>query len=104
MLESAIDRLVPHTQGSAVKPEKLLIEINSSVEFPTGIKGRFPEKYLEMPREIIEACLIHHQKYFPVEDKGGNLANAFIGIRDGISEFIEPVRKGYEKVLVARLE
>ncbi len=103
-LRKAIDRPLSRSDGSAVKNEKLLEEVNNSLEFPTGIKGEFPQKYLEMPREVIEACLIHHQKYFPVEDEDGKLMNCFIGVRDGISEYINPIRKGYERVLIARLE
>ncbi|MFC2061132.1 glycine--tRNA ligase subunit beta [Elusimicrobiota bacterium] len=103
-LDRAINRTLKYSNGCAVKPEKLMEEVNNSLEYPTGIRGEFPKQYLEMPREIIEACLIYHQRYFPVEDKDGNLLNYFVGVRDGISEFIEPIREGYEKVLVARLE
>lgn len=103
-LKATIDRALKYTSGHAVKYEKLLEEVNNSLEYPTGVKGEFPEKYLKMPREVIEACLIHHQKYFPVEDEDGNLLNCFVGVRDGISEFLVPIRSGYEKVLIARLE
>ncbi len=103
-LVSAIDRVLKYTPGYAVKKESLLEEVNNSLEYPTGVKGRFPEKYLKMPRVVIEACLIHHQQFFPVEDKEGNLLNYFVGVRDGISEYLEPIRKGYEKVLIARLK
>jgi len=104
VLKKAIERPLKYTSGYPVIKEELFEEINSSVEFPTGIRGKFDEKYLQMPREIIEACLVHHQRYFPVEDREGNLLNEFVGVRDGISENLETVRKGYERVLVARLE
>ncbi len=103
-LKNAVERPLRYTKGYPMQKDELLEEINNSVEFPTGIKGKFPEKYLRMPREIIEACLVHHQKYFPVEDKAGNLLNYFVGVRDGISEHLETIRKGYRKVLIARLE
>ncbi len=103
-LMRAIDRPLKYTDGYPVKREELLEEINNSVEYPTGVKGKFPERFLDMPRPIIEACLIYHQKFFPVEDKPGNLLNNFVGVRDGISEYLKPVRKGFEKVLIARLQ
>ncbi|MFH1416616.1 MAG: glycine--tRNA ligase subunit beta [Elusimicrobiota bacterium] len=103
-LKKAIDRPLSHSAGSAIKDEFLLEEVSSSLEFPTGIKGEFPAKYLDMPREVIEACLMYHQKYFPVESDDGDLMNCFVGVRDGISEHIDPIRRGYERVLIARLE
>ncbi|MEA3506063.1 MAG: glycine--tRNA ligase subunit beta, partial [Elusimicrobiota bacterium] len=103
-LQKAVRRPLKYTRGYPVEKSDLLQEINNSVEFPTGVKGTFPEKYLTVPREIIEACLVYHQKYFPVEDKEGNLMNYFVGVRDGISEYLETIRKGYQKVLIARLD
>ncbi len=104
LLVASLDRPLNHTMGYIVKNERLLEEVNNSLEYPTGIKGSFPEKYLKLPRIIIEACLVYHQKYFPVEDSKGNLLNYFVAARDGISEYIENIRRGYEKVLIARLE
>ncbi|MGM0441016.1 MAG: glycine--tRNA ligase subunit beta [Elusimicrobiota bacterium] len=103
-LLQAINRPLKYTTGYPVEREELLDEINNSVEYPTGVKGKFPKKYLDMPREIIEACLVYHQKFFPVENKQGKLMNYFVGVRDGISEYLEPIRRGYEKVLIARLK
>ncbi len=102
-LKKAIIRTLKYTNGRPTMKEELLRELNNSIEFPTGIRGKFPAQYLNIPREIIEACLIHHQKYFPVEDKEGNLLNSFVAVRDGISVNLEKIRKGYEKVLISRL-
>ncbi|MBN2408086.1 MAG: glycine--tRNA ligase subunit beta [Elusimicrobia bacterium] len=103
-LVKAIDRVLKYKDAVPIKDEGLLDEVNNLLEFPTGVLGEFPEKYLKLPREVTEACLMHHQKYFPVEDADGNLANLFVGVRDGISEYLDPIRKGYERVLIARLE
>ncbi len=103
-LENSIERTLKYSESSAEMLPDLLEEINNSLEFPTGVKGSFPEKYLSLPQEVIEACLVHHQKYFPVKDKQGRLLNSFIGVRDGISQDLDSIRRGYEKVLIARLE
>ncbi|MGM0568610.1 MAG: glycine--tRNA ligase subunit beta [Elusimicrobiota bacterium] len=92
------------SKSRIVKNEKLLEEINNSTEYPTAVKGKFSKKYLRLPRIIIEACLIYHQKYFPVEDEKNNLLNYFVAVRDGLGGHLDQIRKGYEKVLVARLE
>ncbi len=104
LLLASLDRPLKHTMGYIVKNEKLLEEVNNSLEYPTGVKGKFPEKYLKLPRIITEACLVYHQKYFPVQDSKGKLLNYFVAARDGISEYLDDIRKGYEKVLIARLE
>ena len=103
-LRKSIDRALKYTAGQPVITEELLGEVSSLLEYPTGIRGEFSEKYLKLPREVIEACLMYHQKYFPVEDEKGNLMNYFVGVRDGISEHLKSIKKGYEKVLIARLE
>ena len=103
-VKKAIERTLKYTSGCAVISNKLLEEVSNSLEFPTGVRGKFDKKYLRMPREIIEACLMYHQRFFPVEDSEGNIINNFVGVRDGISENLDLIRQGYEKVLVARLE
>ncbi len=103
-LKTAAARPLKYTRGYPDLKEELLEELVGSVEFPTGIKGSFPEQYLNLPREVIEACLVYHQRFFPVTDRDGNILNNFIGIRDGISQGLDEIRAGYEKVLVARLK
>ena len=104
VLLRSLERPLKYTMGSLVKNEELLEEVNNSLEYPAGVKGSFDKKYLNLPGIIIQACLTHHQKYFPVEDSEGNLLNCFVAARDGISEYLDGIRQGYEKVLVARLE
>jgi glycyl-tRNA synthetase beta chain len=84
--------------------EDLLEEVNNLVEFPTTFHGSFAEKYLEIPEEVLITSMKDNQRYFYVRDKAGKLVPAFIGVRNGNSEYIENVIKGNEKVLVARLE
>ncbi len=83
--------------------EKLLDEINFLVEFPSAVVGKFDEKFLQLPQEIIITCLEKNQKFFPLTDQKGKLTNYFVGIRNGPSEYQEIVREGYERVLSARL-
>ena len=56
-----------------------------------------------MPEEVIITPMESHQRYFPVRDKSGKLMNYFITVRNGNDYMIDNVRKGNEKVLVARL-
>lgn len=83
--------------------KELLNEIVNLVEYPTADMGHFDEKYLSLPEAVVTTPMKDHQRYFPVY-KNGKLFNAFIYVRNGDSKNIEIVRKGNEKVLVARLE
>ncbi len=89
--------------GRAVVDEDLLAEVANLVEFPTAFTGRFPDRYLELPREVVATPMKHHQRYFPVEGAGGRLLPCFVGVRNGGRDHMENVVAGNEKVLRARL-
>ncbi|MGX7030041.1 glycine--tRNA ligase subunit beta [Vagococcus zengguangii] len=84
--------------------EELLEEVNNIVEYPTAFAGKFDEKYLEVPEEVLIISMKEHQRYFEVRFQDGQLAPFFVAVRNGNADFIENVIAGNEKVLVARLE
>ncbi len=82
----------------------LLEEVTYLVENPTAVTGSFDRRYLELPREVLITTMQRHQRYFPVAAAGVETAALlpyFIGISN--SGRHEIVRRGYEKVLAARL-
>ncbi|SFL66565.1 glycine--tRNA ligase subunit beta [Salibacterium qingdaonense] len=83
--------------------EDLLEEVNNLVEYPTALYGKFEERFLELPEEVLITSMREHQRYFPVEDKNGKLLPYFVTIRNGNAEHLENVQKGNEKVIRARL-
>ncbi|WP_239253981.1 glycine--tRNA ligase subunit beta [Listeria ilorinensis] len=83
--------------------EDLLEEVNNLVEYPTVLDGRFEEKYLELPEEILITSMKEHQRYFPVFDQDDQLTAHFITVRNGNHEHLDTVVRGNEKVLRARL-
>ncbi|MGI5891575.1 MAG: glycine--tRNA ligase subunit beta [Bacillota bacterium] len=91
-------------QGGQVKPDpELLEEIVFLLEYPTALMGRFEEKYLHIPEELIITPMREHQRYFPVYDGNGSLMARFITVRNGDDNYLEVVAAGNEKVLKARL-
>ena len=80
----------------------LLEEVLNLVEYPYAIKGEFNKSYLELPEDIITITMETHQRYFPVKDKDGKLANKFVLIRNA-PVYSEAVKKGNEKVIEPRL-
>jgi len=87
--------------GTPVIPEELLDEVVNLVEYPCVIAGRFHEKYLKLPREVVETAMETHQRYFPVEKKG-ELLPYFLAIIN--THPSEDIKRNNEKVLTARLE
>ncbi|CAI2606770.1 Glycine--tRNA ligase beta subunit [Apilactobacillus kunkeei] len=82
----------------------LLEEVNNLVEWPTAFFGKFDEKYLQLPSEVLITSMKDNQRFFYVNNQNGNILPFFISVRNGNSEYIENVIAGNEKVLTARLE
>jgi glycyl-tRNA synthetase beta chain len=80
----------------------LLNTLVNLTEWPTPIAGTFDPEYLDLPKEVLTTVMRHHQKYFSVEQPGGNLAPQFIAVTntDGDPEGL--IRHGNERVLRAR--
>ncbi len=104
IINKAIAQVVRKTGGTILEDNKLVEEINFLLEYPTAILGKFPEKYLDLPKEVLITCMRHHQKYFCIVDKEEKLLPFFVALRNGTSEYLEVLREGLEKVLVARLQ
>jgi len=82
--------------------EELLAEIIAITEYPTPLLGRFDEKFLVLPPEVIITSMKEHQRYFPVY-KNGELTNAFVVVSNAYTDDFSKIIKGNEKVLRARL-
>ena len=82
--------------------EDLLKEIVAITEYPTALLGKFDEKFLELPPEVIITSMKEHQRYFPVY-KNGKLTNAFVVVSNAFTEDFSKIIAGNEKVLRARL-
>lgn len=88
--------------GKALIDESLLEEVTYLVEYPVAVEGSFDQAYLDLPQEVPITSMQHHQRYFPViEKESGRLLPHFIGISN--NRFHSNIRKGYTKVLQARL-
>jgi len=105
IISQGVLRLSREIDGFPLEDEDLLQEVTCLCEHPAPFLGRFDEKYLRLPREVLVTVMRHHQRYFPVVDKGGNVLPGFVGVRDGDPDFgMETVRSGNEWVIRARLE
>ena len=89
--------------GRAVLDEALLDEVTALVEWPVALAGSFEDGFLEVPAEALISSMQDHQKYFPVLDEQGALKPHFITIANLVSQDIDQVRAGNERVIRPRL-
>ncbi|MCX7828921.1 MAG: glycine--tRNA ligase subunit beta [Thermanaerothrix sp.] len=90
--------------GARVELDKDLVEENVNlVEYPVPFYGTFDRSYLDIPEEVLTTTMKKHQRYFPVRDRDGKLANFFVGVSNNQATVMQNVREGNERVLRARL-
>ncbi len=89
--------------GQRVRPNPDLLEtLVYLTEYPTPISGDFDPDYLRLPPEVLETVMLHHQKYFAVEDENGKLAAHFVAVANLNGDPDGVIRQGHERVLRAR--
>lgn len=86
----------------------LLDEVTNILEWPHAVVGEFGKDYLELPDTLIETIMVHHQRYFPVEEGSDSVTHAllpyFITVANNDRNEAEPqIKKGNERVIKARL-
>ena len=89
--------------SAALRSPELIEVVANMVECPTVGEGVFDEEHLSLPDVLLEAAMVEHQRYFPLE-KDGRLIPVFLFVVDRPPETLEKVRPGNERVLAARLE
>tara|TARA_B100001123_G_scaffold246587_1_gene275563 strand:- start:776 stop:2842 length:2067 start_codon:yes stop_codon:yes gene_type:complete len=82
--------------------QRLIEEVVNLTEKPHVIVGKFDEIYLKIPKEILIVTMQHHQKYFPLFNKNGQLTNLFLLVSNLIDKK-GYIKTGNQKVIEARL-
>ena len=82
--------------GEWSDPNGVMAEVVYLVEKPLVIAGEFDERYLQLPRRVIETTIQHHIRAFPLGE------NRFAFVANGGDS--EVVRGGVENVVEGRLE
>ncbi len=81
----------------------LLDEVINLVEYPTVFLGNLPAIATELPESVVRSVLQEQMHSFLVYDQDGNVVPHFLSVRNGLSDFIDIVRRGNESVANARL-
>lgn len=102
-IRNEVTALARRAGGRALISEPLLDEVTALTEWPVALAGKFEERFLELPREVLTATLEDHQRYFPLEDGERRLLPAFVAVANIASRDPAKVRAGNERVVRARL-
>ncbi len=97
-------KMAQRVKGQAQPDAALLDTITNLVESPVAVLGNFDKRFMNLPEEVIMSVMKTHQKYIPVVDNRRALMPYFIGISNNPSGSKAIIKKGYERVLNARLE
>jgi glycyl-tRNA synthetase beta chain len=81
----------------------LLDEVVNLVEYPSVFLGDLPAIATELPESVVRSVLQQQMHSFLVYDQNGNVVPRFLSVRNGLTDFIDVVRRGNESVANARL-
>ena len=94
-------------EGATLGPEAdydaLLDEVTALVEMPTVYAGRFGREFLEVPQECLILTMRQNQKYFPLFDAEGRLAERFLLVSNLRPADPSRIVQGNERVVRPRL-
>jgi len=89
--------------GELLHDDELLDHVTWLVERPSFVVGSFDESFLDLPKEVLVSEMKGHQKYFSVQRPDGRLLPAFVAIANTPVRDPAVARRGFERVLRARL-
>jgi len=89
--------------GRPLMSDALLDEVTALVEWPAPLAGRFEDRFLSLPREVLISTLEDHQRYFAVEAADGSLLPHFITVANIDSRDPAKVIEGNQRVVRPRL-
>ena len=103
LVRDRVEAVAAGLGGRPLTRDELLDEVTALVEWPVPLAGRFEERFLSLPREVLISTLEDHQRYFPVEGADGRLLPCFIAVANIESRDPAKVVEGNERVVRPRL-
>ncbi len=83
--------------------QPLLEEVTGLVEYPVVLKGAIPERFMQVPSEVLVAAMEKHQRYFAMYNADGSFAPSFLFVSNIKTDDPANIIDGNERVLNARL-
>jgi len=104
MILSEIEKAAGKLSLSLIEDEELLLEVTDLVEYPVIFCGKFDERFLNLPKEIIIAALKQHQRYFSLKKEDGSLSLNFIFVSNAPYADSEDIINNNQRIISSRLE
>jgi glycyl-tRNA synthetase beta chain len=92
-----------HEHLTPIDDDALLDEVTALVEHPNVLIGTFDAEFLQVPQECLILTMKANQKYFPLLDMQGKLANKFLLVANIRPADPAQVIAGNERVVRSRL-
>jgi glycyl-tRNA synthetase len=90
--------------GNVFINETLLEELNYIVENPVPFLGSLGELVDELPGFVIDAVIEKHIRCLTIKNLNNEYTSKFIGISNGLENYLSNVKSGFEQVALARLK
>ncbi len=103
LIKQQINDLAHNHSLEVYKPQILLDEVTSLVEYPRAYICEFEKEFLQVPKECLILTMQTNQKYFALLDAEHNLNNKFIFISNMDISNHENIIYGNQKVIRPRL-
>ena len=103
LIRDGVNSAAAAVGGTALIDAALLDEVTALVEWPVPIAGRFEQRFLSLPREVVIATVQDHQRYFAVQGADGKLSGWFVTVSNIESRDPAKIREGNERVVRPRL-
>lgn len=92
-----------HEHLTPIEDAALLDEVTALVEYPNVLVGTFDPSFLQVPQECLILTMKANQKYFPLLDEKGKLANKFLLVSNIKPADPSLIISGNERVVRSRL-
>ncbi|MBS3735702.1 MAG: glycine--tRNA ligase subunit beta [Candidatus Bipolaricaulota bacterium] len=102
-MEAQVSKVTTGVGASMASGQEFLELLSNTLEYPAIVSGSFPDKFLDLPAELLFKTLTGEARLIPLLDSEGEPISTFIGFRDGPGDETDRVKQGYESVINARL-
>ncbi|WP_051904420.1 glycine--tRNA ligase subunit beta [Hippea jasoniae] len=96
-----LNEIAKKYSAKLIYDDDLLDEVVNLTEYPTVVVGRFEDRFLKLPKEVLITSMKDHQRYFSFL-KEGKLLNIFAAVSNIKTQNMDVIINGYERVLRAR--
>jgi len=104
MIRFEIEKSAKSLSLALIEDEELLNEVSDLVEYPVIFCGKFDERFLNLPKEIIIAALKQHQRYFSLKRGDESLSPNFIFVSNAPYAEAEDIVNNNQRIITSRLE